>query len=148
MDKNADRAQVPGQQPVPERDIEPLWPPDPAEQGAEVVPPWASGRVAAGRRTTDHGTVSRPSRRPRAAGRSGPATTVSVGLPVADRGGAASDRLGRQRSGRSERAGRGLGAGAAELASGRSAGHVARSCRAARTADSTAPARGGRARRA
>ncbi|MGV9210584.1 chromosome partitioning protein [Micromonospora sp. RB23] len=42
MDKNADRAQVPGQQPVPERDIEPLWPPDPAEQGAEVVPPWAA----------------------------------------------------------------------------------------------------------
>ncbi|MET8524573.1 chromosome partitioning protein [Micromonospora sp. NPDC005172] len=43
MDKNADRAQVPGQQPVPERDIEPLWPPDPTEQGAgEVVPPWAA----------------------------------------------------------------------------------------------------------
>ncbi|MEU0546991.1 chromosome partitioning protein [Micromonospora sp. NPDC005979] len=42
MDKNADRAQVPGQQPVPERDIEPLWPPDPAEQGAAVVPPWAA----------------------------------------------------------------------------------------------------------
>ncbi|MEU8166363.1 chromosome partitioning protein [Micromonospora sp. NPDC049004] len=43
MDKNADRAQVPGQQPVPERDIEPLWPPDPAEQGAgDVVPPWAA----------------------------------------------------------------------------------------------------------
>ncbi|MFF0231512.1 chromosome partitioning protein [Micromonospora sp. NPDC005254] len=43
MDKNADRAQVPGQQPVPERDIEPLWPPDPAERGAgDVVPPWAA----------------------------------------------------------------------------------------------------------
>ncbi|MFF0174676.1 MinD/ParA family ATP-binding protein [Micromonospora profundi] len=42
MDKNADRAQVPGQQPVPERDIEPLWPPDPAGRGADVVPPWAA----------------------------------------------------------------------------------------------------------
>ncbi|MFF5176886.1 chromosome partitioning protein [Micromonospora sp. NPDC000316] len=43
MDKNADRAQVPGQQPVPERDIEPLWPPEPADRGAaDVVPPWAA----------------------------------------------------------------------------------------------------------
>ncbi|MEH1164735.1 chromosome partitioning protein [Micromonospora sp. CPCC 205539] len=40
MDENADRAQVPGQQPVPERDIEPLWPPDPG--AGAVVPPWAS----------------------------------------------------------------------------------------------------------
>ncbi|MFC4149102.1 chromosome partitioning protein [Micromonospora mangrovi] len=49
--ENADRAHVPGQQPVPERDIEPLWPeetvPDPvaaawavpAQPGAPVVPP-------------------------------------------------------------------------------------------------------------
>ncbi|MDG4778463.1 chromosome partitioning protein [Micromonospora sp. WMMD961] len=43
MDENADRAQVHGQQPVPERDIEPLWPPDPTDQGAgKVVPPWAA----------------------------------------------------------------------------------------------------------
>ncbi|MCG5467505.1 chromosome partitioning protein, partial [Micromonospora sp. LAH09] len=43
MDENADRAQVHGQQPVPERDIEPLWPPDPADRGAgPVVPPWAA----------------------------------------------------------------------------------------------------------
>ncbi|TNH30480.1 chromosome partitioning protein [Micromonospora orduensis] len=43
MDENADRARKPGQQPVPERDIEPLWPPDPADPGAAgVVPPWAS----------------------------------------------------------------------------------------------------------
>ena len=37
VDDNADRAGLPGQQPVPERDIEPLWPPDPAEP----VPHWA-----------------------------------------------------------------------------------------------------------
>ncbi|MFI6782482.1 chromosome partitioning protein [Micromonospora sp. NPDC050276] len=43
MDENADRAQVPGQQPVPERDIEPLWPPDPGDRGAGgAVPPWAA----------------------------------------------------------------------------------------------------------
>ncbi|KAB1937946.1 chromosome partitioning protein [Micromonospora sp. ALFpr18c] len=43
MDENADRARKPGQQPVPERDIEPLWPPDPADAGAGgVVPPWAA----------------------------------------------------------------------------------------------------------
>ncbi|MEU7919958.1 chromosome partitioning protein [Micromonospora zamorensis] len=43
MDENADRAQVHGQQPVPERDIEPLWPPDPTDRGAgTVVPPWAA----------------------------------------------------------------------------------------------------------
>ncbi|MBQ0904257.1 chromosome partitioning protein [Micromonospora sp. U21] len=43
MDENADRAQVPGQQPVPERDIEPLWPPDPADRGTDAAaPPWAS----------------------------------------------------------------------------------------------------------
>ncbi|MGW5561744.1 chromosome partitioning protein [Micromonospora sp. NPDC003944] len=40
MDENADRAQAPGQQPVPERDVEPLWPPDPGDRGA--VPPWAA----------------------------------------------------------------------------------------------------------
>ncbi|WP_446217729.1 chromosome partitioning protein [Micromonospora sp. IBHARD004] len=37
--ENADRAHVPGQQPVPERDIEPLWPPDPAEP--VTAQPWA-----------------------------------------------------------------------------------------------------------
>ncbi|MET8041899.1 chromosome partitioning protein [Micromonospora sp. NPDC005215] len=43
MDENADRAQVHGQQPVPERDIEPLWPPDPADRGTgNAVPPWAA----------------------------------------------------------------------------------------------------------
>ncbi|WP_410810474.1 chromosome partitioning protein [Micromonospora sp. 067-2] len=40
MDEKADRAQVPGQQPAPERDIEPLWPTESA--GSGVVPPWAS----------------------------------------------------------------------------------------------------------
>ncbi|MER7440081.1 chromosome partitioning protein [Micromonospora avicenniae] len=38
MDDNADRVHVPGQQPVPERDIEPLWPSDPADA---ATPPWA-----------------------------------------------------------------------------------------------------------
>ncbi|MEU7757295.1 chromosome partitioning protein [Micromonospora sp. NPDC049171] len=43
MDENADRAQVHGQQPVPERDIEPLWPPDPADRDAgSAAPPWAA----------------------------------------------------------------------------------------------------------
>ncbi|PWU50416.1 chromosome partitioning protein [Micromonospora globispora] len=36
--ENADAAHVPGHQPVPERDIEPLWPPDPADPGH----PWAA----------------------------------------------------------------------------------------------------------
>ncbi|WP_422737680.1 chromosome partitioning protein [Micromonospora sp. WMMD729] len=76
MDKNADRAQVPGQQPVPERDIEPLWPPDPAEQGAgEVVPPWAA--VAERRVTPSQSsppTVSPPVAAP-------PISAPSVGRP-------------------------------------------------------------------
>ncbi|MEV4494706.1 chromosome partitioning protein, partial [Micromonospora arborensis] len=43
MDENADRAQMHGQQPVPERDVEPLWPPDPADRGAgNAAPPWAA----------------------------------------------------------------------------------------------------------
>ncbi|MDZ5445555.1 chromosome partitioning protein [Micromonospora sp. 4G57] len=37
--ENADRAHVPGQEPVPERDIEPLWPPDPTEP--VDAQPWA-----------------------------------------------------------------------------------------------------------
>ncbi|MGR6316555.1 chromosome partitioning protein [Micromonospora soli] len=39
--ENADRAHVPGQPQVPERDIEPLWPPEQSEPGAGV-PPWAT----------------------------------------------------------------------------------------------------------
>lgn len=43
VDNNADRAHVPGQQPVPERDIEPLWPPDQLDGGPGVgTPPWAA----------------------------------------------------------------------------------------------------------
>ncbi len=38
VDDNADRAGQPGQQPGPERDIEPFWPPDPVEP----VPHWAA----------------------------------------------------------------------------------------------------------
>ncbi|WP_432956085.1 chromosome partitioning protein [Micromonospora haikouensis] len=47
MDDNADRVHVPGQQPVPERDIEPLWPPevtDPGRGGA--APAWATTAAA------------------------------------------------------------------------------------------------------
>ncbi|MEV6374023.1 chromosome partitioning protein [Micromonospora musae] len=39
VDDNADRVRVPGQQPVPERDIEPPWPSDPTEATAA---PWAT----------------------------------------------------------------------------------------------------------
>nr|WP_200208730.1 chromosome partitioning protein [Micromonospora veneta] len=37
--ENADPAHLPGQPPTPERDIEPLWPPDPTEPAA--AQPWA-----------------------------------------------------------------------------------------------------------
>lgn len=40
VDENVDRVHVPGQQPMPERDIEPLWPPD--QIGGTDTPPWAS----------------------------------------------------------------------------------------------------------
>lgn len=36
VDENADRGQLPGQHAVPERDIEPLWPPD----ATDTAPPW------------------------------------------------------------------------------------------------------------
>lgn len=39
--ENADRAHVPGQPQVPERDIEPLWPPEQSDPAA-TVPPWAA----------------------------------------------------------------------------------------------------------
>ncbi|MET8906174.1 chromosome partitioning protein [Micromonospora sp. NPDC004551] len=39
--ENADRAHVPGQPQVPERDIEPLWPPEQTE-GVVTAPPWAA----------------------------------------------------------------------------------------------------------
>ncbi|MFD2763961.1 MinD/ParA family ATP-binding protein [Micromonospora eburnea] len=44
--ENADRAHVPGQPHVPERDIEPLWPPDPTDPDA-AAPPWAAPQPAA-----------------------------------------------------------------------------------------------------
>ncbi|SBT53693.1 chromosome partitioning protein [Micromonospora narathiwatensis] len=44
--ENADRAHVRGQPQVPERDIEPLWPPDPTDPDA-AVPPWAAPQPAA-----------------------------------------------------------------------------------------------------
>ncbi|MEU4777565.1 chromosome partitioning protein [Micromonospora sp. NPDC023633] len=40
VDENVDRVHAPGQQPTPERDIEPLWPPD--QIGGTDTPPWAS----------------------------------------------------------------------------------------------------------
>ncbi|MFE9956129.1 chromosome partitioning protein [Micromonospora sp. NPDC005299] len=39
--ENADRAHVPGQPQVPERDIEPLWPPEQID-GVVTAPPWAA----------------------------------------------------------------------------------------------------------
>ncbi|MEH0842538.1 chromosome partitioning protein [Micromonospora sp. CPCC 205711] len=45
VDENADRARLPGQQPVPERDIEPLWP-DPTDPGP-TGPVWAAHQSAA-----------------------------------------------------------------------------------------------------
>ncbi|MET8832334.1 chromosome partitioning protein [Micromonospora sp. NPDC004540] len=39
--ENADRAHVPGQPQVPERDIEPLWPPEQTDP-AVTAPPWAA----------------------------------------------------------------------------------------------------------
>ncbi|MEV4768133.1 chromosome partitioning protein [Micromonospora humida] len=52
VDDNADRAGQPGQQPGPERDIEPLWPPDPpvphwAAEPTPVYPPTAYPSLAA-----------------------------------------------------------------------------------------------------
>ncbi|SCF28048.1 MinD-like ATPase involved in chromosome partitioning or flagellar assembly [Micromonospora carbonacea] len=47
MDDNADRVHVPGQQPVPERDIEPLWPPEATDPGrAGSAPAWATTTAA------------------------------------------------------------------------------------------------------
>ncbi|WP_371688573.1 chromosome partitioning protein [Micromonospora sp. KC207] len=43
MDDNADRVHLPGQQPMPERDIEPLWPPEPTDHGPDgSAPAWAA----------------------------------------------------------------------------------------------------------
>ncbi|RKN28651.1 chromosome partitioning protein [Micromonospora musae] len=53
MDDNADRVRVPGQQPVPERDIEPPWPSDPTEATAA---PWAT----VGAPTSADVTAARP----------------------------------------------------------------------------------------
>ncbi|MEU3452654.1 chromosome partitioning protein [Micromonospora sp. NPDC006766] len=44
--ENADRAHVPGQPQVPERDIEPLWPSGPTDPAA-AEPPWAAPQPAA-----------------------------------------------------------------------------------------------------
>ncbi|MFC8902148.1 hypothetical protein ACFT2B_05665, partial [Micromonospora sp. NPDC057140] len=47
MDDNADRIHVPGQQPAPERDIEPLWPPEPTDPGrGGSAPAWAATAAA------------------------------------------------------------------------------------------------------
>ncbi|WP_455644253.1 chromosome partitioning protein [Micromonospora haikouensis] len=47
MDDNADRVHVPGQQPVPERDIEPLWPPEATDPGrGGSAPAWAMTAAA------------------------------------------------------------------------------------------------------
>ncbi|MEV0154216.1 chromosome partitioning protein [Micromonospora sp. NPDC050686] len=43
-DDNTDRVHVPGQQPAPERDIEPLWPPE--TTAPDAAAPWAVGTPA------------------------------------------------------------------------------------------------------
>ncbi|WP_349879614.1 chromosome partitioning protein [Micromonospora sp. HUAS YX12] len=40
--ENDDRAHVPGRPQVPERDVEPLWPPEETDAAAATIPPWAS----------------------------------------------------------------------------------------------------------
>ncbi|WP_422734907.1 chromosome partitioning protein [Micromonospora sp. WMMD558] len=47
MDENADRSYAPGQQPVPERDIEPLWPAAQAEGAPSWAPPGVPGQPPA-----------------------------------------------------------------------------------------------------
>ncbi|NJP34258.1 chromosome partitioning protein [Micromonospora thermarum] len=44
VDENADRSYAPGQQPVPERDIEPLWPAAQAEGAPSWAPPGVPGQ--------------------------------------------------------------------------------------------------------
>ncbi|MDO3683719.1 chromosome partitioning protein [Micromonospora sp. C28ISP2-4] len=40
--ENDDRAHVPGRPQVPQRDVEPLWPPEETDSAAAAIPPWAS----------------------------------------------------------------------------------------------------------
>ncbi|MFF0654888.1 chromosome partitioning protein [Micromonospora tulbaghiae] len=40
--ENDDRAHVPGRPQVPERDVEPLWPPEETDAAPATIPPWAS----------------------------------------------------------------------------------------------------------
>ncbi|MCZ7426407.1 chromosome partitioning protein [Micromonospora sp. WMMA1949] len=40
--ENDDRAHVPGRPQVPQRDVEPLWPPEETDAAAATIPPWAS----------------------------------------------------------------------------------------------------------
>ncbi|MFD4210345.1 chromosome partitioning protein [Micromonospora tulbaghiae] len=40
--ENDDRAHVPGRPQVPQRDVEPLWPPEETDAAAAAIPPWAS----------------------------------------------------------------------------------------------------------
>ncbi|MEU1759948.1 chromosome partitioning protein [Micromonospora sp. NPDC005652] len=40
--ENDDRAHVPGRPQVPQRDVEPLWPPEESDAAVAAIPPWAS----------------------------------------------------------------------------------------------------------
>ncbi|MEU1808168.1 MinD/ParA family ATP-binding protein [Micromonospora aurantiaca (nom. illeg.)] len=40
--ENDDRAHVPGRAQVPQRDVEPLWPPEETDAATATIPPWAS----------------------------------------------------------------------------------------------------------
>ncbi|MFI2265603.1 MinD/ParA family ATP-binding protein [Micromonospora aurantiaca (nom. illeg.)] len=42
MHENDDRAHVPGRAQVPQRDVEPLWPPEETDAATATIPPWAS----------------------------------------------------------------------------------------------------------
>ncbi|MGC5017385.1 chromosome partitioning protein [Micromonospora sp. DT47] len=100
VDENADRTRLPGQQPVPERDIEPLWPPDPTDPGPPG-PAWAAHQSAAYPSLTaevgpapafggwappgDDGTAPRPDLPPDGPASPGPARKagpVHGGVPV------------------------------------------------------------------
>ncbi|MET7747261.1 chromosome partitioning protein [Micromonospora sp. NPDC005367] len=78
VDDNADRVHVPGQQPVPERDIEPLWPSDPADAAtppwAPVTAPIAADTTAPQRDAPTAGLVS---------GQPAPGTPSGAGQPIA-----------------------------------------------------------------
>ncbi|MGV9765196.1 chromosome partitioning protein [Micromonospora tulbaghiae] len=88
--ENDDRAHVPGRPQVPERDVEPLWPPEETDAAAATIPPWASApwplppadapTPAAADVPATQAPVSAPSSASPAA--PAPATTPAPGTPA------------------------------------------------------------------